>query len=464
MFGFGKKKSQETQTAPRDQSGSKTATPTIPDDRFTVMPGEYVPKGPSASSRHLPGKKGLLLGGSAVLVLAVFGAVLFAVLRSGPDVARDAEALPALTQDIQANAPSILETAEEPARVSETAIQSQAFDASGILIGSLAVTVPPTVVQEYGSGIGVTLLAEEDLTLPEEGTVLGGLYSLYPAGVTFSEPLSLLLSAVAAPASSDPGDAFPAYLRGVRWQEFPDYQLTTEGYAFMLEKAPSGPIAVIWHSQEAAATEELSFTRAIPTVDTDTDGLTDAEEALFGTSAASADSDSDSYLDLEEIQNGYSPLTPLARLSESGLFATYTNATYGYRVEYPASWLADSLDQTNKQVLFISNTEEFFEVLIVENPLNTPIVDWFRAQSPSLANVELDVAVLSGAPAVWSPDHLTAYASSGGLIYILTYNNGTSDEINWPNVFRHFYSSFTFGATSTSPEQAPQNEEAALGE
>ncbi|PIZ81549.1 MAG: hypothetical protein COY02_01480 [Parcubacteria group bacterium CG_4_10_14_0_2_um_filter_41_6] len=67
--------------------------------------------------------------------------------------------------------------------------------------------------------------------------------------------------------------------------------------------------------------------------------------------------------------------------------------------------------------------------------------------SPSLKNIELDVAVLDGRPAVWSPDGLTLYVSKDGIIYILTYNRGTRDEISWPNMFEYFYNSFAFGNT-----------------
>lgn len=477
MFGFGKKSAPGSQAAggtskePSKASAQASSVADIPEDKFTVMPEQYVPKGArSGSSGRAFGKKTLFLAGGALLALVVFGVALYAVFLSEPE----AVPLPAATapggsatpgEQTSENAETeVPGAAEDAALASDAVIRGQAVDAEGMLTGSIAATIPPTVSGQYGSGIGVTVLSEEDFSLPEEGTVLGGLYSVYPAGITFSEPLSVELSVADIPASYDPADTYPAYLRGVRWQEFPDYQVTAGGYAFLLERVPNGPIAVIWNPQEEAAVEELLFTRATPTVDTDVDGLTDAEEALFGTSAASADSDGDSYLDLEEIQNGYSPLAAGATLSESGLFAMYTNATYGYQAAYPARWLADSLDQTNKQVLFISDTEEFFEILIVENPLNTPIADWFRAQSPSLANAELDVAVISGVPAVWSPDGLTLYVSSNGLIYILTYNNGTSDEINWPNIFRHFHENFVLGATNVSGSSDGTEEGGASGE
>lgn len=46
-------------------------------------------------------------------------------------------------------------------------------------------------------------------------------------------------------------------------------------------------------------------------VDSDNDGLSDWEEiSIFGTDPLNIDSDADSYLDGEEVQNGYNPLGP----------------------------------------------------------------------------------------------------------------------------------------------------------
>lgn len=455
MFGFRKKNVPADKGAPGEKPLSAAE---ISDDKFTVIPASYLPsERAQAVPAHRFPKKVVVLGGGAVVVLGGLFAVLYAVFLS-PERSSAPEKT-TLRTSVSPQASGV--QPDETARVSEIAeqvISTQAFDANNILTGSLSVTVPATVAQQYGSGIGVTVLSEGDVSLPEEGTVLGGLYSVYPAGVTFEEPLSVELSVANIPEGYRPADVVPAYLRGVRWEEFPDYQVTVGGYSFVLEKVPSGPIAVIHRPAEEApsAREELSFARLLPTTDTDQDGLTDAEEDLLGLESGAPDSDGDSYGDLEEIKNNYSPLAGEgAKLSSSGLFATYTNATYGYRVDYPAAWLADALDQTNKQLLFISSTEEFFEILIIENPLSTPIVDWFRGQSPSLANVELAVTVLDGRPAVWSPDGRTLYAGGTGLIYVVTYNSGTRGDINWPNIFEHFYGSFRFGTTVAGSADEP---------
>ena len=47
---------------------------------------------------------------------------------------------------------------------------------------------------------------------------------------------------------------------------------------------------------------------ASPTQDTDSDGLSDFEEQLYGTSITSKDTDGDGYSDKTEVESGHDPL------------------------------------------------------------------------------------------------------------------------------------------------------------
>ncbi|MCW1930149.1 MAG: calcium-binding protein [Candidatus Kerfeldbacteria bacterium] len=49
-------------------------------------------------------------------------------------------------------------------------------------------------------------------------------------------------------------------------------------------------------------------TNTSSTIDSDNDGLTDAQERTYGTSAHNSDTDGDGYSDGEEVRSGYSPL------------------------------------------------------------------------------------------------------------------------------------------------------------
>lgn len=423
----------------------------INDEQFTVMPEEYLSKAEASASRG--GKKiyFVMAGAAAFLLLLSGGLYYFLFAQSAapevvvilPPVA-DAPAAP---NEIATTTPEILKT-----------IESQAFDPAGALLGSLKIILPAVVANKYGEALGVAILSAADISLPTGSVVAGGIYSPYPVGASFAEPVQVDLAAVNLSTPEARQNYYPAYLSGTAWQEISGASATPAGWAFNFAKFPAGPISLVERvatSTASATPGVLGALKPVPSLDTDTDGLTDEEEALLGTNRELADTDSDTYSDRAEIFNGYSPLTVDGKLADTDLFATYTNPTYGYKAPYPKKWLADSLDQTNKQVLFISATEEFLEILVEENPNKMPIVDWYRAQSPALSDVELDVSIIDGASAVWSPDGLTVYAGRDGLVFIITYNKGTIEQINWPTLFEYFYKNFKFGNTATQSATPP---------
>jgi len=447
MLGFGKKKN--TEQNPNKAAKQTVEAANIGDDKFILMPQQYIsqikPAGPGLNRNII-----MLVGGSVVIlaILAVVLYLLFFSNDSGTDVSQSPVATQPVVESPAAAQPTD-QTPPEEAAAQEKVISAESYDETNRLKGSLSMTIGADVFEIYGDGIGITVLSENDLSLPEGSVYVGGLYAVYPVGITFSEPISLEIISSAYPEGVSEQDVFPAVLRGSSWREIEDYELSLGGFSFTMDKFPSGPMALIYVPKtDEGQTPDFSVSPIVPSTDTDGDGLTDKEEILFGTSITSADTDGDSYPDWEEIQNGYSPTRVGETLPVGELFTTYTNSTYGYKVPYPTGWLADSLDQTNKQILFISDTEEFFEILIEENPLQTPIVDWFRGLSPSLKNIALDITVVDGRPAVWSPDKLTLYTGKGALVYIITYNKGALEEVNWPNVFENFYKNFSFGNTS----------------
>ncbi len=58
----------------------------------------------------------------------------------------------------------------------------------------------------------------------------------------------------------------------------------------------------------SSAPNNLAANTAKENLDTDHDGLSDADEVKYGTDPTNPDTDGDGYLDGDEVKNGYNPL------------------------------------------------------------------------------------------------------------------------------------------------------------
>lgn len=92
-----------------------------------------------------------------------------------------------------------------------------------------------------------------------------------------------------------------------------------------------------------------------PGRDTDSDGLTDVEERLYGTDPRNPDTDGDSFLDGNEVFNLYDPLEPApAPLSLSRFINNYRHSgEVSFNFFYPNAWDVQSLSVNN--VLTVDN-------------------------------------------------------------------------------------------------------------
>ncbi len=189
--------------------------------------------------------------------------------------------------------------------------------------------------------------------------------------------------------------------------------------------------------------------------DRDKDGLTDVEENLYGTEINKPDTDADGFLDGQELISGYNPKAAGASsLETSGLVNNYENPVFNYQILYPASWLARPTDQSLNEVIFQSNTNEYIQVLVEDNPEQLSLVDWYLSQSP-LTNINLltQETTRKGYDALLSPDKLTYYIKSNSRpdeIYLITYNVGDKTIVNFLTTFKMMVNSFTLISNQTS--------------
>jgi hypothetical protein len=78
--------------------------------------------------------------------------------------------------------------------------------------------------------------------------------------------------------------------------------------------------------------------------DSDSDGLTDIEEKMYGTDYRNPDTDGDTFLDGNEVFHRYDPLgIAPSTLLDTGAVKVFSEETLPFTVYYPATWKATSV-------------------------------------------------------------------------------------------------------------------------
>ncbi len=188
--------------------------------------------------------------------------------------------------------------------------------------------------------------------------------------------------------------------------------------------------------------------RFIPSsLDTDGDALTDVEEALYDTDKLSDDTDRDGYTDGHELKHLYNPIgiEPDSLLG-SFLVQKFINDQYRYVVLYPTKWFANPADLTNREVSFLTGTEEKIVITVKDNPQSLDVRQWVAQElnvAPSQLGTELTKKNVQG---IKSPDGLSYYIASPDrrYIYELHYDIGNLQQANFKQTFLMMFRSFDF--------------------
>lgn len=201
--------------------------------------------------------------------------------------------------------------------------------------------------------------------------------------------------------------------------------------------------------QPAPATTTTETPPALaPEGDADGDGLTNAEEALYGTNPNNADSDADGFSDSVEVINLYNPagFKP-TKLIEAGLVKSYADAAGTYQLLYPSSWATQA--GSDGEISFASPSEGGVNLQIIDNPGNQSALDWYLGSNPSVSPAQVQsFSTKSGLHGVRSPDGFSAFISAGGKIYHL-YQTTTAGPL-LPTGTPTFPSTFTMMVNSFS--------------
>lgn len=178
-------------------------------------------------------------------------------------------------------------------------------------------------------------------------------------------------------------------------------------------------------------------------VDTDSDGLTDAEEVLYGSIKTNPDSDSDGFLDGVEVFHLYNPAGQApVRLLDTGSVKVYVNANYKYQIYVPGPWKIEQVVANGSDVKFIDGGESV-EVTIEDNPAHLALVNWYLSKHSSVKPSELQTFITkSNLDGVKGPDGRTAYIATDGQVYVITYNLAQEEIMNYLATFEMMLNSF----------------------
>jgi hypothetical protein len=178
---------------------------------------------------------------------------------------------------------------------------------------------------------------------------------------------------------------------------------------------------------------------AVPSEDSDRDGLTDEEEKLFGTLSEKPDTDGDSFADGDEVLLGYDPAVVGKTLAENtALMNVYANTQIGFSVMHPAEWTVRSIDGTANlfELSVVPDTSgDLISVSVQNNPGGLTAADFYAENANVLESTVQSVQSWAGATGVFSNDGYTAYYTDDNYVYIITYTYGTKTEVDYVGTF-----------------------------
>lgn len=348
-----------------------------------------------------------------------------------------------------------------PEESPELRLMAEIVDPADQEIISMAELFFPTGALEIGKIFELTGVFQPVEAPTSTFQYLGGVYKISPEIPILKKAANLKISYVSKLAEpSWESEIKIGYLKGNLWTILPSFvDINTNSVSTALDIIPADTFALLIEQAKITPTiEEIQIAPQIfSSADQDNDGLTDIEEQVYSTNTNNPDTDADAKADGLEIINLSDPTHIEGTLSLSGLVKVFTNQKWLYSFFYPSSWLAKPLPETDMtQIMVITNTGEFFEISVEDNPEKLTPKEWYLKQSTQIDPKQVKEFTFATLDAVWSPDRLNLYIGKEDKIYILTYNLGTEEEANFKTTFKMLVKSFQFIEKIEEIEEVPE--------
>lgn len=176
----------------------------------------------------------------------------------------------------------------------------------------------------------------------------------------------------------------------------------------------------------------------IDATDFDADGLTDAEEEVFGTDPSAFDTDKDEYYDGQEVGNLYNPkgLAPV-RIIDSGLVREYVAPSDAYRIYYPIPWTVGTVDPAGETILITAANGDYLEIRKMVKQPGEDFTTWFGRTVPDQRITDLESGINRfTVPYLRRKDDLVAYIDRPNQVLVLIYHPTTSAPIAFRHIMR----------------------------
>ncbi|MFA5129715.1 MAG: fibronectin type III domain-containing protein [Patescibacteria group bacterium] len=179
-------------------------------------------------------------------------------------------------------------------------------------------------------------------------------------------------------------------------------------------------------------------------LDSDSDGLTDLEENLYGTDPHNPDTDRDSFLDGNEVFHLYNPAgAGNGSLIDSGKVTKYTSPA-GWTMLVPTAWNISSNADGTLTTISTGHGESFL-LSIQRNDSHQLLLDWYLANHPGVLSSQVgSIQTKSGLKGLEGVDLLTTYFTWDGGILSFEYKLNDQTFINFRTTYEMMKNSLHF--------------------